>query len=434
MMKRILLAVLALLVVAVGIVYYLGVREDGAADAAPATASAPPAADTGELVARGQYLARAGDCVACHTARGGATYAGGRAIQTPFGAIYASNVTPDKETGIGTWTADDFWRALHHGKSKDGKLLYPAFPYTNFTRITRADADAMYAYFQTVPPVRQQNKEPDLRFPFNHRILLAGWRALYFRPGVYQAEHDQSTEWNRGAYLVQGPGHCAACHTARNILGATESRGDLSGAMIPMLNWYAPPLNSAAEAGLGNWDLQHLADLLKTGVSARGVASGPMAEVVWHSLQYLSDSDIRAMGVYLKSVPQAGEREDESKPPARNEQNEKTLKLGAALYEKHCAECHKAGGEGAPPHYPALAGNRGVTLRQVVNPVRMTLFGGYPPSTQGNPRPYGMPPFGNVLNDEEVAAVVSYIRNSWGNQGSMAAPQHVNRYRTVPLD
>jgi mono/diheme cytochrome c family protein len=204
--------------------------------------------------------------------------------------------------------------------------------------------------------------------------------------------------------------------------------------MIPMLNWYAPPLNSAAEAGLGNWDLQHIADLLKTGVSARGVVSGPMADVVWHSLQYLSDSDIRAMGVYLKSVPQAGDRVEESKPPARNAQNEKTLKLGAALYEKHCAECHKAGGEGAPPHYPALAGNRGVMLSQVVNPVRMTLFGGYPPSTQGNPRPYGMPPFGNVLNDEEVAAVVSYIRNSWGNQGSMAAPQHVNRYRTVPLD
>jgi mono/diheme cytochrome c family protein len=428
-MKRILLAVVVLLVAVVGIVFYLGVREDDG----PAAPRAPVANAT-EQVNRGLYLARAGDCMACHTTRGGAPYAGGRAIQTPFGAIYASNITPDKETGIGSWSADDFWRALHHGKSKDGKLLYPAFPYPNFTKITREDSDAMHAYFQTIPAVRLQNKEPDLRFPFNHRILLAGWRALYFRPGVYESQQEQSVEWNRGAYLVQGLGHCAACHTARNILGATQSEGDLSGAMIPMLNWYAPPLNSATEAGLGNWELQHIADLLKTGVSARGVVSGPMSEVVWQSLQHLSDSDIRAMGIYLKSVPQSSEPGQQLKPPARNPENEKTLKLGAALYEKHCVDCHKSQGEGVAPHYPALAGNRGVVLDQVVNPVRITLYGGYPPSTQGNPRPYGMPPFGNVMSDQEVAAVVSYIRNAWGNQGTMVSAAQVNRYRAVPLD
>jgi mono/diheme cytochrome c family protein len=428
-MKRILLFVLAVLAAVAGIGFYLGVREaDGPTGPGVAVANAA------EQVARGQYVARAGDCMACHTARGGAPYAGGRAIQTPFGAIYASNITPDKETGIGSWTADDFWRALHHGKSKDGKLLYPAFPYPNFTKITRADADAMYAYFQTITAVRQQNKEPELRFPFNHRILLAGWRALYFRPGVYEPQQNQSAEWNRGAYLVQGPGHCAACHTARNILGATESKGNLSGAMIPMLNWYAPPLNSAAQTGLGTWELQHITDLLKTGVSVRGVASGPMSEVVWLSLQHLSDSDIRSMAVYLKSVPQSSESAEKSKPPERNPGNEKTLKLGAALYEEHCVECHKPRGEGVPPHYPPLAGNRGIVLDQVVNPVRIALYGGYPPSTQGNPRPYGMPPFGNILSDQEVAAVVSYIRNSWGNQGSMVSSAQVNRYRTVPLD
>jgi mono/diheme cytochrome c family protein len=372
--------------------------------------------------------------MACHTARGGAPYAGGRAIQTPFGAIYASNITSDKETGIGVWSADDFWRALHHGKSRDGKLLYPAFPYPNFTKITREDSDAMHAYFQTIPAVRLQNKEPDLRFPFNYRILLAGWRALYFRPGVYEPEKEKSVEWNRGAYLVQGLGHCAACHTARNILGATQSEGDLSGAMIPMLNWYAPPLNSATETGLGNWEIQHIADLLKTGVSVHGVVSGPMSEVVWQSLQHLSDSDIRAMGVYLKSVPQSSEPGQQLKPAARNPENEKTLKRGAALYEKHCVDCHKSQGEGVPPHYPALAGNRGVVLDQVVNPVRITMYGGYPPSTQGNPRPYGMPPFANVMTDEEVAAVVSYVRNAWGNQGSMVTAAQVSRYRTVPID
>jgi mono/diheme cytochrome c family protein len=427
-MKRILLFVLAVLVAVVGIGFYLGVREPGGP-----TAPGVPVANAAEQVARGQYLSRAGDCMACHTARGGAPYAGGRAIPTPFGAIYASNITPDKDTGIGSWTADDFWRALHHGKSKDGKLLYPAFPYPNFTKITRADADAMYAYFRTTPAVRQQNKEPELRFPFNHRILLAGWRALYFRPGVYEPRKNQSVEWNRGAYLVQGLGHCAACHTARNILGATQSEGDLSGAMIPMLNWYAPPLNSATQTGLGDWELQHVADLLKKGVSVRGVVSGPMSEVVWLSLQHLSDSDIRSMAVYLKSVPQSSEPEEQS-APKRNPENEKTLKLGAALYEKHCADCHQPRGEGVPPHYPALAGNRGLILGQVVNPVRIALYGGYPPSTQGNPRPYGMPPFGNVLSDQEIAAVVSYIRNSWGNQGSMVSSAQVNRYRTVPVD
>jgi mono/diheme cytochrome c family protein len=433
-MKRLLLLVVALLIVAVGIVFYLGVREVGGPPAAATAAASAPAANPAEQVSRGLYLARAGDCLACHSTRGGAPYAGGRAIRTPFGSIYASNITPDKETGIGSWSADDFWRALHHGKSKDGKLLYPAFPYPNFTRITRADSDAMYAYFQSVPPVRQQNKEPELRFPFNHRILLAGWRALYFRAGTYEPQQGQSAEWNRGAYLVQGLGHCAACHTARNILGATQSEGDLSGAMIPMLDWYAPPLNSAAEAGLGNWDMQHIADLLKSGVSARGLVSGPMSEVVWQSLQYLTNDDIRAMAVYLKSVPQSGDPAEQPTPPKRNAANEKALRLGAALYEKHCVGCHKAEGSGAPPHYPALAGNRGVTLNQVVNPVRITLYGGYPPSTNGNPRPYGMPPFANVLNDEEVGAVVSYIRNAWGNQGSMVLPAQVNRYRTVPLD
>jgi len=426
-MKRIALAVLILLAIALGVTLYFSLREDKVI----AAAGAPlPAA---EQVARGAYLARAGDCMACHTARGGASYAGGRAILTPFGAIHSPNITPDNETGIGRWSADDFWRALHNGKGKDGKLLYPAFPYPDYTRVTRSDADAMFAYLRSLPPVRQENRAPELRFPFNYRPLLIGWRALYFRPGVYRPVPAQNAEWNRGAYLVQGLGHCEACHTPRNLLGATESTGNLSGALIPMLNWYASSLTGGAEAGLGKWNVQDVTDLLKTGVSARGAVAGPMAEVVRQSLQHLSTQDVRAMAVYLKSLPQS-ETAANAEPVPLDGEDRQILTLGSALYDKHCAECHQASGQGAAPAYPPLAGNRAVVLQSAVNPIRAVLHGGYPPSTAGNPRPYGMPPFANVLTDQEIAAVLSYIRNEWGNQASMVQPGQVNRYRVVPLD
>lgn len=426
-MKRILLIIVAAIVlvpVAVLGIQYLhdpGSKEPGI-----------PAANAAQQVARGSYLARAGDCMACHTARGGASYAGGRVIPTPFGKLYSPNITPDAATGIGSWSADDFWRALHNGKSRDGRFLYPAFPYTDYTKITRTDSDAMFAYFKTLPAIRQSNREHELRFPYNQRILLAGWRALYFRPGVYQADTRQTTEWNRGAYLVQGLGHCTACHTNRNAFGATEQGADLTGGLLPSLGWYAPSLTSDAEAGLGNWDKQHIADLLKTGVSPRGTVFGPMAEVVRRSLQHLSDQDVTAMAGYLKSLPQT------SAPVAANKVQGKdvqaVLKLGAKLYGDHCVECHKANGSGIPPAYPPLAGNRAITMPSSVNPIRMVLNGGYPPSTQGNPRPYGMQPFGPVLSDAEVAAVVSYIRNSWGNNAPLVLPIEVNRYRAVPVE
>ena len=213
-MKRTLLLVAAILAIALTAVVYLGLRED------PGPAVTAPAIPTAALIERGAYLARAGNCMACHTARGGEPYAGGRAIQTPFGAIYASNITPDRDTGIGDWNAHDFWRALHNGKSKDGKLLYPAFPFPNYSKVTRADSDALYAYLRSIPAVRKINREPELEFPFNQRLLLIGWRALYFRPETFEAQATQSEEWNRGTYLVQGLGHCSACHTARNVLGA----------------------------------------------------------------------------------------------------------------------------------------------------------------------------------------------------------------------
>lgn len=427
-MKRVLLIIL-LVLIAAPLVWLAPqfMEEDMAA------APAQPA-DLAQQVEHGRYLAKAGNCIACHTARGEAPYAGGRGIATPFGTIYASNVTPDQETGIGDWTADDFWRALHHGKSKDGSFLYPAFPYPNYTRMTREDSDALYAYFRTLAPVKQENREHELRFPYNQRPLLAVWRALYFTPGEYQPETGQTADWNRGAYLVQGLGHCSACHTGRNALGGMDERSDLAGAVIPVLNWYAPSLTAGGESGIDKVPPDQLASLLKTGVSDHSAVYGPMAEVVRHSLQHLSDQDIGAMVTYLQSLPQqAAPRVTPAFRVGMNE-TENLIRLGAAIYKDQCVACHKADGRGEPRVYPPLASNPSVTLDVAINPIRMVLHGGYPPSTEGNPRPYGMPPFNALLSDEEAAAVVSYIRNAWGNKAPAVSPLEVGRYRTVPLD
>lgn len=426
-MKRVLWVVLAgIILLPLGII---GVQL--AAD--PVHQASVPVANLNEQIANGEYLTRAGNCMACHTSRSGAAFAGGRAIATPFGDIYSSNITPDSETGIGTWTSDDFWRAIHNGKSKDGKFLYPAFPYPNYTKVTRADADAMFAWLRTVKPVRQANRDHALRFPYDQRILMAFWRSLYFTPGEYQTQADRSVDWNRGAYLVQGLGHCSACHTGRNALGGTIASGNLAGGMIPMQNWYASSLTSGRETGLGEWDVQEITDLLHTGVSQRGAVFGPMSEVVSGSLQHLNESDIQAMAAYLKSVPDRGVSVNGN--PTRISNEAKTiLELGANVYEKHCVECHKADGKGVPPGYPPLAGNRSLTAQPAINLIRMVLNGGYPPSTKGNPRPYGMPPFSLTLNDTEVAAVVSFIRSSWGNTGGIVSPIDVGRYRGAPAN
>jgi mono/diheme cytochrome c family protein len=386
-----------------------------------------------EQVELGKYLAQAGDCLACHTTRGGADYAGGLLIPTPFGALYTPNITPDAETGIGKYTNDDFWRAMHEGRAKNGDLLYPAFPYTNYTKVTREDSDAMYAYFMSLDPVRQPNKPHDMRFPYNNRKLLVGWRALYFTPGVYEENPKQSKEWNRGAYLVEGLGHCNACHSTRNIFGAT-TEGDVAGGLIPVQNWYAPALTSSRETGLGDWEIDDVVDLLKTGVSQRGAVFGPMAAVVHDSLQYLSDADLKAMAVYMKSQKQEGEPSDPSQIRPTDEQVETMMTMGAKVYEKYCVECHQPKGAGVPRIYPPLVNNEAITMRYPINAVRMVLVGGFPPSTKGNPRPYGMPPFAQDLSDEQVAAVVTYIRQSWGNNAPAVAPVEVASARGVPVD
>jgi len=396
-----------------------------------ADAPSAPRTDEQAQIARGLYLARAANCMACHTARGGQPYAGGRIIATPFGNLVSPNITPDAATGIGSWSAADFWRAMHNGKSKDGSFLYPAFPYPNYTKITRADSDDLYAYLRTIAPAKRPNEAHALRFPYNQRIVLAFWRALYFRPGVYRDDPSRTAEWNRGAYLVQGAGHCSACHTGRNALGATVADADLAGGTIPMLDWYASPLTSDAVAGLGDWSIPDIAALLKTGVSPRGTVFGPMTDVVKGSLEHLSDEDAKAMASYLKSLPKTASSEVEGSLPRPEDE---VLKLGASLYRQYCVECHKENGTGFPPAYPRLAGNGAIESGPAINAIRIVLNGGYPPATSGNPRPYGMPPFGPALNDAEVAAVVSYMRNAWGGRAPLVSPAEVISYRTVPLE
>ncbi|ABR90805.1 cytochrome c [Janthinobacterium sp. Marseille] len=392
-------------------------------------ASVPPT-DPAQQLVQGEYLARVGNCMSCHTSRGGESYAGGRAVPTPFGNIYTSNLTPDAETGLGKWNSNDFWQAMHDGKSKDGSLLYPAFPYTNYTKVTRADSDAIFAYLQTLPAVSQQNRAPDLRFPYDNRVALYVWRALYFRPGQYANDDKQSVEWNRGAYLAQGLGHCSACHSPRDALGGTDLKAELGGGMIPVLNWYAPPLNGDAQTSLGNWETEHLAALMKTGTAPSRSVSGPMAEVVFGSLQYAKDEDIKAMALYLKSLPQQIPAPVAAAESVPDETKKNMIKAGAKLYENQCASCHQESGKGVAAIYPALAGSRAITTPVATNAIRMVLHGGYAPSTAGNPRPYGMPPFGHSMTDEEVASVVTYIRNSWGNQATAVSPNDVNRYRS----
>lgn len=394
----------------------------------PSTIRGPVAND---VLSRGEYLARAGDCVACHTAPGGVEFAGLRAMPTPFGNIYSPNITPDDETGIGTWTADEFYRMMHTGISKSGQLLYPAMPFANYTKVTRADSDAIYAYLMSVRPVKQPNRQHELRFPYNQRELLLGWRTLYFRQGEYVEDPKQSVEWNRGAYLVQGLGHCSMCHTAVSALGGSREQEAFSGGMIPNQNWYAPSLTSNREAGLGEWEIQDIVDLLQKGVSRRGTVYGPMAEVTYHSLQYMSDDDVKAMAVYLKTLPPRGEARAPSQAqmvaPA-------TMELGRRIYAAQCAMCHGDEGRGFPPHFPPLANNQSIEMAVPVNPIRMILNGGYAPATHKNPRPYGMPPFAHLLDDEEVAAVATYIRVAWGNGGTPVTASQVNALRVVPIE
>jgi len=414
------------------------------------TANAQNGIKNTSLIERGAYLATLGNCAACHTDRGGAAYSGGKAIHTPFGAVFASNITPDAKHGIGLWSADAFYRALHEGVNARGRLLTPAFPYPNYTLITRADSDALYAYFmQGVKPVAQPSKAHELAFPFNTQWALAAWRVLYFARGTPDSialsedsmpangqkgsKNASSAELERGAYLVRGLGHCSACHAQRNAMGAAKD-DQFAGALMPMRDWYAPSLHAREEAGVQHWPREQVVALLKNGVTTNASVLGPMAEVVSKSTQHWQAADLNAAAAYLQSLPVL--TAPISERSAQLSLDQRLRSQGAQLYAQHCATCHGEQGQGMQVEgqvaLPALAGNRSVTLASSANLVRVILAGGYAPSTAGNPRPYGMPPFVHVLTDEDIASVVSYIRASWGNQaGAVSASEVVMQRKAV---
>jgi mono/diheme cytochrome c family protein len=397
---------------------------------------APPAPQASAAqIEQGRYLSLAGNCMACHTTRGGTPFAGGRLIDTPFGGVYSSNLTPDPETGLGKWTAQDFWQAMHRGRSKNGRLLAPAFPYNHTSVITRSDSDAIFAWLNTQTPMVQAQPAHTLVWPVGTQPALAVWRSVYFQPSPFLADKSQSAEWNRGAYLVQGLGHCAACHSPRNALGASGSVSDLSGGLMPVVNWYAPDLTSDAESGLASTPLPEIVRLLRTGAADTAQTNGPMGEVVQHSLQHLNAADLQAMAVYLQSRAQSTPQPAPAKAgPARISLQVATM--GSAVYERQCLQCHGDQGEGVKTAsgevaYPALAGNRAVLLKDPTNLVQLVLYGGYGPATEGHPRPFGMPPAVLELDDRDIAAVLTHLRTQWGNQASEVTPLQVNRIRAA---
>jgi mono/diheme cytochrome c family protein len=356
-----------------------------------------------DLVARGAYLARAGDCVSCHTAPGGQPYAGGYQLDTPFGYLLSPNITPDAATGIGRWSADDFWRALHQGVNQRGQDMYPVMPFDFYTRVTREDSDAIYAYLRSLPAVSNAVVVNHLRFPFNQRWSMAVWRELYFSEGSYKPDPSKSAAWNRGAYLVEGLGHCSACHSPRNALGGIEKDKAFTGATID--GWFALNLTSELHSGLGSWTVEQIATYLKTGaVAGKTTALGPMALVVKNSTSQMSAADLSAMATYLKDIP-ANSTLRQGKPAP-----DPTRAAGASLYLDHCAGCHQAGGRGMPGVFPPLAGN-GVVLSSDPADILKVVLHGVP--AQGKYVP--MPAFASQLNDQQVADLANYLRTSWGN-------------------
>lgn len=422
------LVVLALLLAALLYWRYAGHTSDPPTPLAQQRADAAALRDPA-LIDRGKYLATVGDCAACHTMLGGTRYAGGRSLATPFGDVPAPNITPDPDTGLGHWTFDDFWQALHDGKGRHGELLYPVFSYTSFTKVTREDARAIFAYLQSLPPVPQAATPLGLAFPYDVRSGLLAWRALYFRAGEFRPDPARSAAWNRGAYLVQGLGHCNECHAPRNALGGIEPHGRLTGGQIPQLEWYAPDLSTQRGGGLEGWSAQDIVDLLQRGQSAKGSAFGPMAEVVYNSTQHMTDADLQAMAVYLQSLPpRALTATPAPLNPAASDSR------GATIYRQHCADCHGTDGNGVAGIYPPLNGNTSVNEPTGINAIRSVLLGGFPPVTAGNPRPYSMPPYAQPLSDDDITAVVSYIRQSWSNKASAVSPADVAKLREAPSD
>lgn len=383
-----------------------------------------------ELIAKGEYLATAGNCASCHTVEGGEFMAGGLPFDTPFGTLYSTNISPDPETGIGSWSQRDLLNSMRHGVRPSGEHLYPAFPYTAFTKISNEDVLAIYVYLQSIPPVAQTAFENTLSFPFSIRPLMAFWNALYFDEGEYEVNPSKSDDWNRGAYLVEALTHCSACHSPRNSLGAEKTHLALSGGeYIDKVSdsarrpWSAPNITPTSH-GLDLWSHQDLQDYLKTARNDFLESYGPMNEVIINSTSHLSHNDISAMATYLKDLPAVEEAAGSVPTP-------QLMGRGRTVYNLHCGTCHLPTGEGDPEMAPKL--NAGSLVVQSENPASMINAILYSPKTPGPPLlpkwRHPMDEFQYLLDDNEIAAVTSFIRNSWGNSAGVVTPEQVARQR-----
>jgi mono/diheme cytochrome c family protein len=377
-----------------------------------------------QQIERGHYLTIVGDCAACHTLPGsGHDLAGGRAIETPFGALIAPNITPDPLTGIGTWTDEEFINSLTKGTGRDGTHLFPAMPYTYYTKITRDDALAIRAYLNTVPPVQNLVNADQLPFPLNIRASMIVWNMLFFTPGEFQPVANKSAEWNRGAYLAEGLGHCGLCHSPKNFLGGDRTSRGLQG--YALQGWFAANITSDSRRGIGSWSTDDIATYLKTGHSPTSIAAGLMGETISQSTSHMTDDDLKAIAVYLKD--RQGRDTDENQPPIGSDQS--VMKVGSAIYADQCSGCHAANGKGTPALFPSLEGSAVVQQVDPTSLMHVVLRGSRSIATAGAPTAAAMPEFGWLLKDNEVAAVLTYIRNSWGNVAPAVTTNEVGKAR-----
>jgi mono/diheme cytochrome c family protein len=374
-------------------------------------------------IERGRYLAVVSDCASCHTVPGSdRSFAGGRAIETPFGNIFAPNITPDLRTGIGAWSDDEFDAAVRKGIGRNGSRLYPAMPYTAYTKMSRGDVLAIRAYLDTVPAVGNAVVANTLPFPFNIRAVMRVWDALYFTEGEYKLDVRKSREWNRGAFLVDGPAHCGACHTPKSFLGGDKMTEYLHGSNLQ--GWSSPDITNDTKRGLGGWSVDEVVAYLKTGHNRITAATGPMAEAVSLSTSRMTDGDVKAIATYLKSLPG---RQNDAKPLLPSEP---TMAAGGAIYRDQCSSCHALDGKGVARLFPSIADSSVVRSDDPTTAIRIVLRGARSVATRAEPTAPGMPAYGWQLDDAQIAAVLTYMRNSWGAAAPAVSANNVARLRT----
>ncbi len=377
---------------------------------------------------RGEYLATLGNCASCHTVENQDPYSGGVPFNTPFGLLYATNITSHPEAGIGSWTAEQFERAMRAGIRADGSHLYPAFPYPSFTLMGDDDIDSLWAYVRTIPASARETPENDLGFPFSQRWLMGAWKSMYFDEQRSETDTAKSDEWNRGAYIVQGPAHCGACHTPRNFMGAEKSKEFLTGgsyidSVAPgkLRSWSAANLTPSA-AGLAAWTAEDIVDYLKTGHSARAGTFGPMNEVIVNSTSHYSDSDLRSVAIYLTQLESGGEDED---APSATE-----IAAGEFTYDVHCGTCHLPTGLGDPIVGPAVVGSAIVLASDPASLINVILYGAKVPVSLVTEEGWdSMEGFEEKMTDKEIADVANFMRGTWGNKAPTVTIKQVTAQR-----